>query len=205
MHKSGVYDMIKNDNLFEKNPMDDQQFILAIYDEYKQLMYQMTKNRISSPEVREDFIQTTMVKLIPKISNLRDFERCTLTAYIVSTIRNTIFDYYRQSSLRKRYFVSEDISSFNDDDFDDSQNGSDRPVEDLALSKVYAYELKTILDSLPERDQILLRGKYQLYLTDQELAQQLQCEPSSIRMMLTRARRHALTLLTEKGFQYEST
>lgn len=196
--------MTDDKNLSDSDQMDDQQFILAIYEEYKQLMYQITRNRIESPELREDFIQTALAKLIPKITSLRNLECCTLASYIVRTIRNTIIDHYRKSALERRYFVGEDISAFSDDEIYDEYY-SDRPVEDAALSKLYAYELKVVLDALSERDQTLLRGKYQLYLTDEELAQQLQCSPSSIRMLLTRARRHALTLLTEKGFQYETT
>ena len=61
---------------------------------------------------------------------------------------------------------------------------------------------KALLDIwpvLPKETQILLKGKYILGYTDQELACQLKCKPSSIRMKLTRARRAALLLLSERN------
>ena len=42
---------------------------------------------------------------------------------------------------------------------------------------------------MTESDQLLLLGKYTMDMSDTELAQVINCKPSSIRMKLTRARR----------------
>ena len=61
-------------------------------------------------------------------------------------------------------------------------------------------ELEAILDLLSETDNLILTGKYFLDYSDAELAAFIGCKPSSIRMMLTRARRNALNLIKERGY-----
>lgn len=58
--------------------------------------------------------------------------------------------------------------------------------------------MKTVWAHLTEEEQTLLEGKYIIGYTDAELAGQLQCKVSSIRMKLTRARRRAISLLNEQ-------
>ena len=102
-----------------------------------------------------------------------------------------------KEALKSQYFVDEDLSAFGDDDF--VQYRDDRPVEDAVLLALEADELNDVLSRLPERDQLLLRGKYQFSLSDEALSRELHCEVSSIRMMLTRARNHARALLNMEG------
>lgn len=205
MHRSGVYDMIETQNPTESAQKDDKQLLLDIYEEYKRLIYKIVKGLTDSPELTEEFIQECLCRLMPKMDIFRTLESSSSTSYIATTVRNLGTNHFRRETLKSRYFVDADISAFDDDNFATWQTGGDRPVEDEALLLVEAEELKTILDQLPEREQILLRGKYHLFLSDEELGQELNCAASSIRMMLTRARKHAQAVLSEKGFQYENT
>ena len=50
-------------------------------------------------------------------------------------------------------------------------------------------ELLAAFEEMTESDQLLLLGKYTMDMSDTELAQVINCKPSSIRMKLTRARR----------------
>lgn len=197
--------MIEKENPSETEQLDTQQAFLDMYEEYNRLMYWAAGNYTESPELREDFMQEGIKRLIPKTEGMRSFKSRGLASYLVTTIRNISFNHYRRASLESKYFVDEDVSAFEEDGLIVDRNSGERPVEDAALMRVQAEELKKILVRLSETEQILLRGRYQLYLSDKELSEQLQCNPDSIRMMLTRARRHALALLTEEGFEYETT
>lgn len=196
--------MIEKENSSKTEPLDTQQAFLDMYEKYNRLMYWAAGNFTESPELREDFMQEGIKRLLPKTEGIRAFKSRILASYIVKTIRNVSFNHYRRASLESKYFVDEDVSIFEEAGLALGQDG-ERPVEDAALMRVQAAELRKVLERLSETEQILLRGKYQLYLSDKELSEQLQCNPDSIRMMLTRARRHALALLTEEGFEYETT
>lgn len=57
------------------------------------------------------------------------------------------------------------------------------------LEKERRQELLAAFEEMTESDQLLLLGKYTMDMSDTELAQVINCKPSSIRMKLTRARR----------------
>jgi len=59
--------------------------------------------------------------------------------------------------------------------------------------------LQNALSKLPERDRWLLECKYILEMRDDEIAEQIDVKPASVREYLTRARRKALAVLKEGG------
>lgn len=196
--------MIKRKNQFESEKSDNQQVFLKIYEEYKRLLYWAAGSCTESPDLKEDFMQESVSRLLPKTERIRWFKSRVLATYLATTVRNISFNHYRKAAQEAKYLANEDISAF-EDEFALCQDSGERPVEEAALLRAQAEELRKVLTKLSEKEQILLRGKYQLHLSDRELSQQLQCNPDSIRMMLTRARRHAFALLAEEGFEYETT
>ena len=106
----------------------------------------------------------------------------------------------QNAGILERIFGIE-LRSIYEEFTEENVSGADRyvPMETLLI---LAARLKALLDIwpvLPKETQIFLKGKYILGYTDQELACQLKCKPSSIRMKLTRARRAALLLLSERN------
>ena len=71
-------------------------------------------------------------------------------------------------------------------------------LDDLLSLAGYRDLLKKIWPLLSEEERFLLEGKYVLGYKDNELAIKAGCKASSIRMKLTRARRHALTIIVEQ-------
>lgn len=69
------------------------------------------------------------------------------------------------------------------------------PLDDMMILIERRAQLSRIWSKLPDEHRILLEGRYILGFSDEELAKQLHCKPSSIRMKLTRARRVASQLL----------
>lgn len=172
------------------NPTD-RDYMLWLYDEFKNLMFFTAKKYISSQIVCEDIVQDSVVQLIEKIDVIREKERCVLAAYIVSIVRNVSINYLKQESMMQQHTVYLEDSEIN------NIPCPALPPEELLLAKERAALLSDVLQQLPETEQLLLEGKYILEYSDEELAEQLNCKPSSIRMKLTRARRHALSILTQ--------
>ena len=172
----------------EDTAPNDQEFILSIYEEYKKIMFSKAKRYLGGEDAVEDIVQDVMLKLIQKVQKLRGLDRYTLTAYIVCSIRNTAIDYLRRKQTHDKYTVplypdeaSEEYISW-------------QVPEDLLLHAESRERFYQAWERLAEEDRILLSGKYVFCHSDAELAQDLGCAPSSIRMKITRAKRKAMAV-----------
>ena len=171
----------------------DKDYIVKLYLQYERLMFAVAKHTAQDlPSSWEDIVQDSLAKLIKHIDTLRSMEDQAILAYITITVKNTAINYVRRQSIKQKNFTD-----FLEGGVDDVEPIAPT-IEELLILKEERANLLDIWESLPKEDQVLLRGKYILKSTDQELAEQLGCKPGSIRMKLTRARRRALKLLLEK-------
>lgn len=159
----------------------ERRFMEQLFTEHERLMYKTAKQYAYDSSLCDDIVQDSLEKLIKKIPVLRGFDRCTLKVYIVSTVRNTAYTEYRKAKTRSKY-----IEPF--------PEWMDEPVDPLSLEDMHhalfqKHRFSAAWNSLSERDQILLYGKYLMDLSDKETADILGCKPSSIRMMRFRARK----------------
>ncbi len=177
----------------------EQQFMVQLYEDYKYLMYTTAKKYVSDSIVIEDIIQNTLVRLIPKIPILREMKKSSLTAYVVYAVKNVSINYLRDKSIENQYIV------FSlPDDLETKKYTEPRYIESTVLKEEKIQELWSILSNLPDKEQEILIRKYYLKQSDLLIGEKIKSKPSSVRMMLTRARRHALKLLKEEKFAYEA-
>ena len=171
---------------------DDRQFMESLYLRYERLLFSTARKYISDFHTCEDVIQDSLIKLIKKIPVLRQFECCTLTAYIVSTVRNTAINHLRRTS---RY---NEILNEHNDYFEKSPGFETLSLDELMILKENHSKFLQLWESLNESDRILLEIKYILDCSDEEIAEIIGCKPASVRMKLTRARRRASSVLCER-------
>lgn len=171
---------------------DHRDFMIWVYNEFKNLMYSTAYKYTESPDTADEIVQGALVNLIKKVETLRPMKRCVLAGYIVTTVRNASIN-----ELKNRAHHYEMTVEYGEEDIIEELS-----LERLIILKEQKAQLKKIWPHLPVIDQIVLEGKYILGYSDQELAGQLGCKPESVRMKLTRARRHALTLLANEGVEY---
>lgn len=175
--------------------LDDPQerdFMARLYEENERLLFATALKYAPSTHDAEEIVQDSLVKLIRKCDTLRSLERCVLTSYIVSTIRNTAINYLRKQGREVQR------SEVYDDEADSDALPYRLSFDELLILAENRAKLVAAWQELSEQDRMLLEGKYFLDLSDAELAEQLGCKSSSIRMKLTRARRNAMRLITEK-------
>ena len=91
----------------------DKEFILWLYQNYKNLMYLTAKMQISSPEVIKDILKYSFFKLIEKIGVLRSRDKHAWAGYVVATFRNTAFNY-----LKKQAYINGRLNDGNESDID---------------------------------------------------------------------------------------
>ena len=175
----------------------DEEFMIQLYEDFRGLMFSVAGHYTNNWADREDIIQESLVNLIKKIDLLRTKNRCILASYIVSTIKNTSINHLRKQKNMTRLFVQEQpelcVRAFS--------------VDELARLVERKDELHRLWVRLSERERFLLAGRYLYGLADDEIAQQLGCKPDSVRMMVSRARKTALSLLNadEMGDNHDET
>lgn len=181
--------------MIELQDPDDKKYIIWIYEEFQNLMFYTAKKYISDQTTCEDIVQECFLKLIQKNDVIRGKERCILAGYIVSLTRNISINHLKRESVRRKHTVELDEETVNE------IPASELSMEELLLAKEKFSRISLALNKLSEMERILLEGKYVLQYSDEELAEQLDCKPNSIRMRLTRARRHALSILSEMDWE----
>lgn len=181
---------------YEGSP-SDKEFIMQMYLQNRRLIYACAV-KFSSSEEAEDIAQEAMIRLMEKIDTLRKLSGCTLRQYIVYTIRSVAFNQHAAQNRKKRSAAAT-VSL-------DGMEQLDAHQEELALdalAQVVEHRecLRTVWRELSEEERILLEGKYVWGYSDQELSQLLGCKADSIRMKLTRTRRHAADVLDSNGWE----
>lgn len=169
----------------------DEAFILWLYDEFKPIMFATAGKYVNNSSDREDLVQASLLKLIEKVDTLRGKSRNVLCSYVVYTIKNTAINHLKHQSI-----VNAHTKELN-------EQYEEIPSDALPLDEMIAMtdrraQLHEVWNRLPDGDRKLLEGKYILDQSDDQLATQFHCKPSSIRMKLTRARRKALRLIDDK-------
>lgn len=170
----------------------DRCFMEQLYINNEKSMYYWAYRYLKNKEDASDAVHTACISLIKCIGKLRGFDEHTLHSYVISTIRNAAIDLYR-----KRARQNEFMFSAGDDVIDSlSDNGSIGDDIILLESKI---SMKEALNTLPINESNLLRWKYFDGLTDQDIAMQLNIKAVSVRVYLTKARRHLSKILTEEA------
>ena len=177
---------------------DDKEYMLWIYEEFQNLMFYTAKKYINDQMTCEDIVQECIVKLIQKIDVIRGKERCILAGYIVSIIRNVSINYLKSEGVRQKHSVGFDEETM------DQLPSPELSREEILLAKEKSSLISIAMEQLSVTERLLLEGKYILEYSDDELAKQLNCKSGSIRMKLTRARRHALSILSQMNWKGES-
>lgn len=178
--------------LHSDRKLQEQTFMTGLYEEYERLLFYVAGQCTSDLFEQEEIVQTALLQLLSKEETLKGLPPRTLASYLGTTVRNTAISYRRkQEKARGQEVPLEDAAE----------------VEETRLPTLDALLIRTenraaLLDAfhrLREEDRLLLTGKYILHQSDDELAQQLQCKPESIRTKRFRARKRFLTLLQKGG------
>lgn len=171
------------------NP-DDQQFMIALYNEYEQLMFWAVSKYLVNIEDRRDAVQDTLVTLIRKIDTIRSLEENRLRTYIVYTAESKAINLVKRKNIELRLF----------DDLDSIPTGASiNSAEEYFLQIGIKNKISSIWPKLTTQEKIVLESKYILGYNNNEIGKILGCRANSVRMYLTRARRKALDLLMEVG------
>ena len=166
---------------------DDRAFMEGVYTQYHRLMYVQALRVLGQSEAAEDAVSDSILKLIKKISLLRTLDSNKLRSYVVITVRNTAVTALNKKQ-RERIDGSVTIEEI---------AGSGH-VDDGLLSQAGVEGIKNAMKRLPPREKDVMLMKYFRELTDEEIAEEMGLRPVSVRVVLSRARKHLAQLLGGK-------
>lgn len=165
----------------------EKEFLILVYKRYFAFIKKRLTDAIPADDV-EDCIQDCFVRLVNNVHQFQKLSQQQITAYIYQTIRSVVVDYAKKKKLL-----------IIDYDIDIAPDREDRSSVEKEIEGREAYEfLFKGFHTLPEVDQIILRGLYQDDMSRDELAKMLGIKPASIRTYISRAKKHALQLMRGK-------
>ena len=178
---------------------DDREFMTDLYQDYYALMKKTAIRILNTQDEAEDIVNAACVKLIGKISVLRDMNCYALSSYIVLTVKRTAIDFIKHRDVVHKYtYMGGETDA--KDMISDVKEG-DVSVERFVVDGQFMKEAVEMLWELPEKELFLLQLKYVSQLSDKEIADILDIKPDSVRSYLARARKKALGLLKKGGIQ----
>jgi len=172
---------------------DDKAFMLNLYTDYYGLVRKNIYNITHDVDQIEDLVNDTFIKLIEKISLIRNMDSCSTAAYVVYTSRSVAIDYIKHRNVEKRHVYSGgelDLAETLQDVKDDMEYSIIRQEEINEMGKA--------VSRLPAKHKYLLYFKYMLEMSDRDIAGVLNIAPNSVRQYLTRARREARKLIDKE-------
>lgn len=178
---------------------EDKEFFQNFYEEYKRYIYFTVCKFTSDAEEREDMVQDVTLRLIHNVTTLKNLNRYTAMKYILLTIKTVYIDKERQKEKNNLVYLNE------------------QELESILIEQYIARDLDHEIDvnmavaklkeELPQRDWLVLEGKYLLELSQEEISNLIGVAPDSVRMVLHRAKEKARSILKQEvavgGEEYE--
>ena len=154
-------------------------FMTWLYLQYRRLIYSEIRKIVGSTDEIEDLLQSVIEKLIEKLSLLQGMEQSKLVNYIISTAKNTAYNFIRGKDREILWEDQEDLTD-------------PTPIpEEQIIAQEDLYHLARVWVVLDEKTQYLLSAKYILKKSGKEIASDLNMPPDNVRMALVRAKRKA--------------
>ena len=166
---------------------EDRLFLEGVYLEYHRLMYAQALRIMRNGEEAQDVVSDSLMALMKKIDLLRTLECNKLRAYIVTTVKHTAITRFQR---KKRERVVDDAT------LEDIAGGG--TVDEALLARAGVEGIKDAIASLSDREKEIMLMKYFRELTDEEIARETGLRPVSVRVQLSRARKHLAQILEGK-------
>lgn len=166
----------------------DRQFMENLYAQYHRLMYAQALEVLRQSQAAEDAVSESLLALIKKISLLRTFDSARLRSYVVVTVKHLSITLLNK---RQREKIDSGVAL---EDLADAGRVDDRLLEEAGVERI-----RQAIRALPPREKDIMLMKYFREMTDEEIAEEIGVRPVSVRVHLSRARKHLAQLLLERG------
>ncbi|MDD3213709.1 MAG: sigma-70 family RNA polymerase sigma factor [Eubacteriales bacterium] len=174
---------------------DDRLFFEQLYLDYAPLMMGCAMNILQDPEDAKDAVEQAVVRLIDHIDGLRGISGDKLRPYIVATVKNTSINAAIKRSKTAKY------SFFADDDVLNGIPDRQKPPDERVVDGLEKKALLRAIKELPDHERELLQMKYLAELKDREIAKVFYISEASVRVYLSRSRKHLYSIMRGHGYE----
>ena len=160
---------------------EDRDFMEQLYREHYRLMFATAWKYSDNKEAVEDIVSDGCLSLMRNLYTLRNLGDHKLKAYIVTTIRNTSFDYFEKQKTSRSVPLD-----------DNEWIGQLTGKHDLERKVFLREELASVceaIDMLSPNERQVMRMKFFMNLSDEEIAGRVGISVNSIRSYISRARK----------------
>lgn len=162
----------------------DHEFLTGVYKKFYPVMKWTALKIVKSEQAAEDVAMDTIIRLLPRVPQLRELEEPVLAAYILTAVRNTARNHYKQAKRRVAL---------------DHMELADTKEPDEIAQLENADEIRGALAGLDDRDWDLLFLRYIMDFTPKEVAKEMNIPEKQVYVYLARAKKRAEKLLRKGG------
>ncbi|MBE5772316.1 MAG: sigma-70 family RNA polymerase sigma factor [Clostridiales bacterium] len=162
---------------------ENKDYMTWLYEQHYRLMYSIAWEYSKDRATVEDIVSDSVVALLQKIETLRPMERNKLSAYIVTTVRNTALNHCDKQQRINSHVIHTDIEVMSR--VPDRQDIEKKIVLDEELDIVWE-----AISRLPEKEMLVMKMKFSLDLPDDVIADEVGLSVNSIPKYISRAREH---------------
>lgn len=168
----------------------DRIFMVNLYEQCRKAMYYQALDILHDHGEAEDTVHDVLVKLMDRIPMLKTLPKSQILPYAIASTKTTAIDRWR-SRNKVHVGVNDCISGY---------EGSAAEEHEKAFINMERVDILSWgLEKLSESDRDILKYRYLMDMSDEEIAGILGIKPSSVRMYLTRARKNAFAIFDSEG------
>ena len=136
--------------------------LAEVYTKFRKSLYSYIYSKINNKEDAEDILQNVFIKMHTKITTLSDKEKIQNWLYRIT--RNTIIDYYRTNSGKKKKLEFKEVlpDNFDSEEVNDNTKGMDKCISGFINQLPDEYKSIIIDSELNGVAQKELADKYDL-------------------------------------------
>lgn len=156
---------------------DMERLFYAYYPLMRATAWAIARQRHDTDEI----ISESLMALYENRDRLRQLSNDALPSYIISTVRNTAFNFFKRNKRMHMQFlhVSDDVIN---------QVPDEENTEQKLLLLEELRRVREAIYALPERERLAMRLKFDLDKSDTEIAEAMGISPESVRRSINRAR-----------------
>jgi RNA polymerase sigma-70 factor (ECF subfamily) len=164
--------------MFITNALNDNELVQQFIQGDKnslEILIRRHKNRVFSyillivknQELAEDIFQETFIKVIRSLKRGKYIENGKFVSWVLRIAHNLIIDHFRKEKLKGT--VSNDSTEV---DIFNSQKYSEATIEDQLVYDQILFEVKALINELPEDQQQVIYMRHYMGLSFKEIAEQ---------------------------------
>lgn len=172
--------------LFALREAEDLSFIGKLYIDYRYLVRSEIKKIYSDKNDIDDLVHDVFIKLIRHEQKLKEIETGKRASYIIKTIHTTVWKFLLKKSKESFIIHIEELEKLADEAC---------TLDKMILRIEEMEQYRPIYDAMKPKERMILKYKFDLEYTDQEIAEELDLSVNSVHVVVNRAKKSFAKLL----------